>query len=147
MIICYWLEGQVVGSEETVRTSGKMTILVMQVETFWWNCCPQLFGRQIICLMNLQLEKDAERQYSWLLDNHGLCSTVAFTVEKYLSISGPAQFKCVLFKGQLYYWHGFHWLHLTKYCKKQGQKRISWIPSRSSWKIWGFGILKKLTDF
>ena len=96
-----------------------MTILVMQVQTFWWNCCSQLFGRQIVCLMNLQLEKDADRQYSWLLDNHGSCSTVAFTVEKYLRISGPAQFKCVLFKGQLYYWHvGFHWLHLTKYCKK-----------------------------
>ena len=131
-----------------MMTSGKMTILVMQVQTFWCNCCPQLFGRQIICLMNLQLEKAAERQYSWLLDSHGSYSPVAFTVEKSLNISGPAKFQCVLFGGQLYHWHvGFHWLQLTKYCTKQGQKRISWIPSRSSWKIWGSAILKKLTDF
>ena len=29
------------------------------------------------------------------------CSTVAFTIEKYSCISGPAQFKLLLFKGQL----------------------------------------------
>ena len=30
------------------------------------------------------------------------CSTVVFTVGKYLHISGPVQFKPVLLKGQLY---------------------------------------------
>ena len=34
--------------------------------------------------------------------NHGLCSTLVFTIEKNPSISGPAQFKPMLFKGQLY---------------------------------------------
>ena len=34
-------------------------------------------------------------------NNHRLCSTVVFTIEKYLRISGPSQFKPTLFKGQL----------------------------------------------
>ena len=33
---------------------------------------------------------------------HIWCSTIVFSIEKYLCISGPTQFKPVLFKGQLY---------------------------------------------
>lgn len=33
--------------------------------------------------------------------NHGLCSTVVFTMEKILHISGPIQFKLVLLNSQL----------------------------------------------
>lgn len=33
--------------------------------------------------------------------NQELCSTVEFTTEKYLPISGPAHFKFTLFEGQL----------------------------------------------
>ena len=35
--------------------------------------------------------------------NHGLCSTVEFTLKKNPHVSGLVQFKPVLFKGQLYY--------------------------------------------
>ena len=35
--------------------------------------------------------------------NLGSCSTVIFTIEKNPCVSGPVQFKPVLFKGQLYF--------------------------------------------
>ena len=34
--------------------------------------------------------------------NHGLCSIVMFTIEKYLHKGGSTQFKSMLLKGQLY---------------------------------------------
>ena len=35
--------------------------------------------------------------------NNSPCNTVVFTTEKYLHIRGSSQFKCILFKGQVYF--------------------------------------------
>lgn len=57
--------------------------------------------------------------------NHGSCSSVLFPVEKYSHVSGPTQFKPMLFKGQLYSgipsWPGLpHIPILTHHCVQPG---------------------------
>lgn len=52
---------------------------------------PSLYGVPLICD---SISTDSA--------DHGECSTTDFTVGKNLSISGPEQFKSMLFKGQLY---------------------------------------------
>ena len=51
--------------------------------------------------ITLQFALHIRGSKTWDSTNFGLCNTVVFTIEKYLQISGPVQFKPVLRKRQL----------------------------------------------